>query len=371
MKKLLIILVFVPFLFGAHGYPGAVFLMIWPAARPTSLGGAFSAIADDPSATYYNPSGLGFLKERFNATLMHCNWLPGLTEGLDISMYYDFLALTYKTQDIGTFGFNTIYLNTGETEVWNEKGELLGKYTTFDVALTFAYGYPILKNLSLGLSWKFIYSFLVPDWVWKAMPELGVERGGTGITWAFDFGLLYKPLNWLSLGTSLANIGPPISYIAGSEPDPLPRMLRVGINFSPIKNEMINLNLPLELNIGLVEKADTTTSELEDMWKSFGIELNLANNLFSLRLGYFEDVTGWRGGVIVEDENGEQDCISIFEYLFNRKGRKLIKGDRKIAIPFTWGIGFAYKNFSLDISSDELIYSFETTNYKFSFNFRM
>jgi hypothetical protein len=148
-------------------------------------------------------------------------------------------------------------------------------------------------------------------------------------------------------------------------------MLRLGMNFSPIKKEIFTLNLPLELNIGLVEKADTSTSELEDMWKSFGMELNFVNNLFSLRLGYFEDVTGWRGGVIVEDENGEQDCISLFEYLFNRKKRKLIRGDRKIAIPFTWGIGFAYKNFSLDISSDELIYSFSTSNYKFSFNFRM
>jgi hypothetical protein len=115
MKKFLIALILVPFLFGAHGYPGAVFLMIWPSARPTSLGGAFSGIADDPSATYYNPGGLGLLKEKLSVSLMHCNWLPGLTEGLDISMYYEFLALSYKTKDKGTFGFNTIYLNTGET----------------------------------------------------------------------------------------------------------------------------------------------------------------------------------------------------------------------------------------------------------------
>ena len=34
--------------------PGAVFLEIWPGARPTALGGAFAATADDASATYYN-----------------------------------------------------------------------------------------------------------------------------------------------------------------------------------------------------------------------------------------------------------------------------------------------------------------------------
>jgi long-subunit fatty acid transport protein len=71
--------------------PGAVFLMIWPAARPTALGGAFTAIADDASTVYYNPGGMAFL-ERTNATLMHCNWLPGLYPG----MYYEYAGLTYS-----------------------------------------------------------------------------------------------------------------------------------------------------------------------------------------------------------------------------------------------------------------------------------
>ncbi len=45
------------------------------------------AIADDNSATHYNPAGLGF-QSSFNSTLTYNNWLPGLYPG----MYYGFLS---------------------------------------------------------------------------------------------------------------------------------------------------------------------------------------------------------------------------------------------------------------------------------------
>ncbi|MBN1756042.1 PorV/PorQ family protein [bacterium] len=38
---------------------GVLFLLIGPGARPTGMGEAFSAIADDATATYWNPAGLG------------------------------------------------------------------------------------------------------------------------------------------------------------------------------------------------------------------------------------------------------------------------------------------------------------------------
>ncbi len=36
-----------------------LFLMIHPGARPTGMGETFAALSDDPTATYYNPAGLG------------------------------------------------------------------------------------------------------------------------------------------------------------------------------------------------------------------------------------------------------------------------------------------------------------------------
>lgn len=40
---------------------GAIFLLIRPGARACGMGSAFAAVADDASATYFNPAGLAFL----------------------------------------------------------------------------------------------------------------------------------------------------------------------------------------------------------------------------------------------------------------------------------------------------------------------
>lgn len=361
MRKLLTLTLFFTACFGAFEYPGAVFLMIWPAARPTSLGGAFVALADDASATYYNPAGQSF-QNSFNATLMHCNWLPGLYPG----MYYEFLAVTHSLPK-GTIGGNIIYLNTGKTEVINSRGEYLGEYTTFDLAFTLSYGYRILPQLGAGLSWKFIYSFLVPEWVWEAMPELGITSGGTGITWGVDFGLLYKPFRWLNCGASVANLGPNISYTASGESDPIPRMLRLGVNFTPIEKEDLKLNIPIEMVIGLTTfKWDSLGYEFKDAWKSLGIEISFAKMIHA-RIGYFEDVHGWRGGletVIGEGEEEKREVKSIISWLLGAKSRVTRFG-------LCYGFGLGVKNFSIDLGFDHMIYSFPTLNWKISISYKM
>ncbi|MEO0068527.1 MAG: PorV/PorQ family protein [candidate division WOR-3 bacterium] len=348
--------------------PGAVFLMIWPGARPTSLAGAFTAISNDASCLYYNLGGLAFL-ERTNATLMHCNWLPGLWPG----MYYEYLAVTHNLKGMGTPGINVIYLTTGETDVINERGEFLGRYTTFDVSPGLGYGFAVLPNLGVGLGAKLIYSFLVPDWVWKVMPELGIERGGTGITWAVDVGVLYKPLPFLNAGLAVTNIGPNISYTSSGESDPLPRMLRVGVAYYPVQREIFRLGISPEITKIMVGMfSDTTKSfgeqfseEWRDAWKSLGVEgeLNLGVVSGFLRLGYFEDITGQRGGIVME-KDGLTYHYSLGDVLTRRN-----LGSFK-SLGWTFGGGIRFQRFQFDLGVDQFIYDFSTSNYKFSFSYQ-
>lgn len=348
--------------------PGAVFLMIWPGARPTSMAGAFTAVADEASTIYYNPGGLAFL-ERTNATLMHCNWLPGLYSG----MYYEYLGVTHNIKNRGTAGVNVIYLTTGETDVINERGEFLGRYTTFDIAPGIGYGFPVLDNLGVGIATKLIYSFLVPDWVWKVMPELGIEQGGTGITWAFDAGVIYKPFPFMNLGMALANVGPSISYTSSGESDPLPRMLRLGVAFYPVRNDMFSLCITPELTKILVGVfADSTktfgeqfSAEWRDVWKSLGIEggIHLGPIAGFLRAGYFEDITGQRGGLVFEKE-GMTYHYSV-EDLITRRNLGSFK-----SLGFTLGGGIRFQRFQFDLGVDQFIYDFTTSNYKFSFSYQ-
>lgn len=348
--------------------PGAVFLMIWPAARPTSLAGAFTAISDDGSSVYYNPGGLAFL-EGTNATLMHCNWLPGLWPG----MYYEYLGLTHSLEERGTAGLNIIYLTTGETDVINEDGQFLGRYTTFDMAPTIGYGFPVLPNLGVGISAKLIYSFLVPEWVWKAMPELGIEAGGTGITWAFDAGVLYKPFRFLNVGVAVTNLGPNIAYTSSGESDPLPRMLRLGLAYYPVRKDIFSLCVTPEISKILVGIfSDTTRSfsenlseEWRDTWKSLGVEAGVNLDVVAgfARVGYFEDVTGQRGGIILE-KDGNTYHYGIWDILTRRNLGKFK------SLGFTLGGGIRYHKFQFDLGVDQFIYDFTTSNYKFSFSYQ-
>lgn len=347
--------------------PGAVFLMIWPGSRPTSLGGAFTAIADDALATYYNPAGLAFI-DSTDIALMHCNWLPGLWP----DMYYEFLGISRPIKNRGSIGISVIYLTTGKTEVTNSIGDRLGEYTTFDVALGPSYGFKVSKDLGIGFAAKFIYSFLIPDWVIKRMPELGIEKGGTGKTWAVDFGALYKPFPQLSLGVALQNLGSNISYVEGGESDPLPRMLRLGLKYRPIHSHNFSLLLIPEITkilIGMFyDASDTLTTwqkwryELEEAWKSFGIEFGYLN-LLVIRLGYFEDVTGARGGIVVKKED-QKEHVGIINYILDKNKRGKFSG-----IGLTLGAGVGWKGLQFDIGVDQFIYDFKTQNYKLSLSY--
>lgn len=364
--------------------PGAVFLMIWPAARPTGLGGAFTALADDASSVYYNQGGMAFL-DGTHATLMHSNWLPGLYPG----MYYEYAGLTHRLEGYGNVGVNIIYLTTGETEVVNDRGEYLGRYTTFDVAVAGGYGYSVMPNLGVGVAAKFIYSFLVPDWVWQAMPELGIDAGGTGITWALDAGALYKPFKSLNVGLAFANIGPNIAYTSSGESDPLPRMMRLGLAYYPVNNDMIDVAIVPEVSKILVgmfyDSTGTKTfgrklqEETRDAWKSLGVEVGAIDlgalaaepgaavektgKLLKVRLGYFEDLTGQRGGIVLE-KDGQTYHYGLGDVL-TRKGLGSFK-----SIGLCFGAGFQYAKFTFDLSMDQLIYDFPTSNYKFSFSYQ-
>ncbi|HQJ96722.1 MAG TPA: hypothetical protein PLN17_06340, partial [Candidatus Cloacimonas sp.] len=47
------------------------FMMIGSGVRPLGMGGAFSSLADDGSAIYWNPAGLCFITDS-EVSAMHC-----------------------------------------------------------------------------------------------------------------------------------------------------------------------------------------------------------------------------------------------------------------------------------------------------------
>jgi len=333
MRKIWIFLFLLCSLLGAATRPGAVFLMIWPGARSTALGGAFSAISDDATACYYNQAGLSFM-DGMIASLQHANWLSGLHP----DMYYEYAGFT-KSLKSGTLGLDVIYLTTGKTEVRDFEGNYLGEYTTFDIAIGVNYGIKLTPQLGLGAGWKFIYSYLVAPWVWLRMPDLGIKSGGIGIAYAFDFGVLYKPFSFLSLSGAVQNLGPSISYTETGKADPLPYTLRLGFKIQPFSSRIIKVNLTGDVTkilVGMFADPDKTffenlKYEFQEAWKGAGLELD-----------YFEFIV-LRGG-----------------YFYDSEGAR---------IGFTYGGGIKAGGFSLDVGVDQNIYDFTTSNRKFSLSY--
>jgi hypothetical protein len=341
-------------------HPGAVFLMIFPDARTTALGGCGTALTDLDANTYYNPASIAF-GPRVAATWTHVNWLPGLYPG----MSYEHVGAAYRLDERLSLATNVIYLTTGETDVVNEHGELLGRYSTWDFAGGVSGAYRILPYLSAGMTLKGIYSLLVPDWVWDSMPELGIDAGGHASSFAVDGGVQYMPLDFLSIGLACNNVGPDIRYTRSGESDPLPAILRFGFALRPRIPGPVEVALVGDIWRDLVTTMPRTPDFVyswEQMEDGIGLELRYAK-LVSLRLGYFEDVQGQRGGILVEND-GATRRVSLL--------RQLVRPSAGEAVGwgFCWGVGVEFSGLKFDVGVDEDIYDFPTRNVRFQLSAR-
>ncbi|OYD15088.1 hypothetical protein CH333_06540 [candidate division WOR-3 bacterium JGI_Cruoil_03_44_89] len=313
-------------LYGAASQAGAIFLAIYPGARPNGMGTCFTAIADDAMATYYNDAGMAFQDET-DITFMHANWLPGLYP----DMYYEYVGGFHEFPGIGKIGANFIYLTTGTTEAIDQYGNPIpgGVFSSFDLAVKLSYATKLYEDLSIGVGGKFIYSYLVPRWIIERIWGMEQKGGGTGTSWAIDLSVLYKTyFDGLNIGASLQNLGPNISYLESGESDPLPRTLRLGVAYSPIRTQRNKLTITSEITKILVGVTRVVEDEWKDTWKGVGIEYTLSEFL-SVRGGYFWDTVGERVGP-------------------------------------TFGGGIRFANFEFDIGVDSAIYDFPTDNYRFS-----
>jgi len=313
--------------------PGATFLLIPPSAKATGMAYAWTAIADDASANYYNAAGLAFIK-RPSLTVSYFKVLPGLHP----EMPYLYLGAVQVIN--GQYiGFDMIYFSPGKTQPVIEIGINLGEYTVYRMAIGSNYARKFSDFFSLGLGCKLIYAHLVADWVWEKMPELGIDIGGTGISYAFDLNLLYKIKPYLSMGLTLHNVGPDISYTESGSSDPLPLLCRLGLSGKLFEFENLSMTLSTEMTKvleGMFANTDNSFGEnmryeFKEAWKAVGMELK-SYKILALRTGYFYDCEG------------------------DRKG-------------WTFGGGINVLNLEIDVGIDEQIFYFETQSRKLSLTY--
>ncbi len=284
---LLLALVFQPVAadsFDKVGTTAAQFLRLNVGARADGMGGAFVAIADDPTAAYWNPAGLTHgngLRTLFN----HQQWF------IDVS--HDFVAIQAPLSRSIYGGIAVSALTMDEQEVRtvaNPDGTGL-TYSVMDIAVTGSLARRMSDRLSYGLSVKYIQSAAYNE---KAS------------TFALDIGSQLKTgFSGLVIGMALSNFGGEMRYegvdlIAKSDIDnqfsgnvesdvdlrteswPLPLMIRIGLALDLMgKNDAFFISETQQIKLALDAEHPNDSREHVNL----GVEYGLWER-FYLRAGY-------------------------------------------------------------------------------------
>lgn len=230
----------------------ADFITIYDDARPAALGGAYTALSDNAAGLAYNAAGL----TRADAREVTVSYSPWVEDAVFHHVSYTH-PLGWKNE---VFGFSLLYFNAGGFERTNELGILTGhELEAYDIAASFGYGRMIGRFLAVGGSVKFLQR------------TLDVH---SATSYAFDLGGLYQtPIEGLTLGGAIQNVGRGLTFIQDREP--LPLTIRGGASYQTFIDRVVLV-------------ADAIKVLDEELKFSVGSEIRVGGNL-KFRAGWRTD----------------------------------------------------------------------------------
>ena len=227
------------------GSTAAEFLNIGAGSRATAMGGAYSSIANDPSACYWNPAGLSNI-EGSALMLQHNEHYQDLQ--------HEYVAYASPIVKNGVLGISVSYLHMGAIMGYDDGDTPTESFKVYDIAYGMSYGHRFSDYLSIGVGAKNIRQSISD-----------VKAGG----WAFDMGLMVD-IGQFDLSVGVANLGSGIKYEV--ETFDLPTEYRAGLGFSPITKPFT-----------LVAEYGYCIDGSERL--ALGVEYDIIND-FSIRSGY-------------------------------------------------------------------------------------
>ncbi|MCL4306358.1 UPF0164 family protein [bacterium] len=233
------------------GTTAAPFLNIAVGARALGMGGAFTAMADDATALYWNPAGIAGM-EKFSASFVHTDWLTDLR--------FNVVGAVLPLNNDDAIGAQMTLLSMPDQEVTTtQQHQQDGAgyfYSAGSMALQLTYGKQFTDRFKLGLSGKY-----VREWIWHE----------AAATVALDLGSVYRTdLNGMRIGIAITNFGGKMQMtgrdlvrfydvdptregnnsrvIANLATDkwPLPLMMRFGLAMEAFQNEKHRMSVALD-----------------------------------------------------------------------------------------------------------------------------
>ncbi len=205
----------------AGGQPGAM-LSYGVGARALGMGGAFFAISDDATASYWNPAGLGLI-ERKEFSFMQAQMFEQTT--------LNFIGYVHPTVSMGTFGFFMNQMTSGGFEKVSIKVdpnideiveiENLGSFSITERAIGFSWGRKVSQKLIFGV---------------------GIKNVSRVVDTSKDsFNTIDLAMNWnisksYKLAFGVQNI---FSMKSGDTDDEFPLIFKLGQSFSLFKGSLL------------------------------------------------------------------------------------------------------------------------------------
>lgn len=303
------------FISSAHAtekYAGE-FLNIGVGARALGMGGSFAAIADDATTAYWNPAGLGSIKNT-QIAFMHTGIF-----GLD---KYDFVNCIQPISKSSTLGLSWIRLGIDDIPITelskpgdmsaSNRPVIVGYMHDTENAFIFSYGKriksPIQMNdfdINIGGNTKFIYNSVS-----------GIRRNAIGF--GGDLGILCRKSlltdrnenkrNFISLGVTAQDFFKTrIIWNTTSSPshtDIIQPNIKIGVAYSQFINSISSrMTFTMDAN---------TRYGLET---NYGIEYNLGN-LLSLRTGIQNSNFTAGAGLNIAFARGSSELSFLIDYAF-------------------------------------------------------
>lgn len=257
------------------GRPGT-FLDFGASARSLAMGHAFTGVADDASAIYWNPSGLVQLKRR-DAVLMY--------SALEQDTKFSALSYSQPTLRLGTFGFGMVSLESGSFDKRSATGQKVGSSDIRETGFLLSHGFSLSSRLALGSTVKVV----------RQKMDVYSDTG-----FGLDAGLLWKLGSKWQTGAAVTNLVAP-SMKLRSETEKYPQDLKLGaqwmasskllfaLDLDQVQNGLTKINLGTQWIVAplVALRAGMNKSEL-----TAGLGLNLGDWDLDYAFGLNNGISG-------------------------------------------------------------------------------
>ena len=247
------------------GGPGEL-LQFGAGARSLGMGTAYTALAQDATASYWNPAGLAAVR-RNEVNLLHTTLYGSAT--------YDYVGYGGLRLGDGVMGGHLARLAISGADLRDVNNNLLGSfgYSETDVGLGYGMVLPALPTLGLGVAGNVLSRNL---------------QGSSDRLIGFDFASQYALSQKIGLGLVFKNA---FRMSQGDTDDKLPQKIRLGAGYQPLRGLTVSADVEnfsqifigaeyawkmMAFRAGVMQNSPTYGIGLH--WKDLSVDLAMADS---------------------------------------------------------------------------------------------